>query len=69
MKQKVWKDAMNEEYESIMKNDVLDVVPRPQDKSVVTSNWLYEKSSMELMKVHKISKLSLLLKASLKRKV
>jgi len=29
MKQQVWKDAMNEEYESIMKNDVLDVVPRP----------------------------------------
>ena len=29
MKQQVWKDAMNEEYESIMKNDVWDVVPRP----------------------------------------
>lgn len=33
----VWKDAMNEEYESIMKNDVYNVVPRPKDKSVVTS--------------------------------
>lgn len=40
MKHHVWKDAMNEEYESIMKNDVWDVVPRPQDKSVVTSKWL-----------------------------
>ena len=29
VKQQVWKDAMNEEYESIMKNDVWDVVPRP----------------------------------------
>lgn len=29
VKQQVWKDAMNEEYESIMKNDVRDVVPRP----------------------------------------
>ena len=42
VKQQVWKDAMNEEYESIMKNDVWDVVPRPQDKSVVTSRWLYK---------------------------
>eukprot|EP00253_Pinus_taeda_P028312 PITA_28312 len=33
---------MNEEYESIMKNDVWDVVPRPQDKYVVTSKWLYK---------------------------
>ena len=33
---------MNEEYESIMKNDVWDVVPRPKDKSVVTSKWLYK---------------------------
>ena len=36
-KHQVWKNAMNEEYESIMKNDVWDVVPRPKDKSVVTS--------------------------------
>ena len=42
MKHQVWKDAMNEEYESIMKNDVWDVVPRPKDKSVVTSKWLYK---------------------------
>lgn len=33
---------MNEEYESIMKNDVLVVVPRSKDKSVVTSKWLYK---------------------------
>ena len=42
MKHQVWKDAMNEEYESIMKNDVWDVVPRPKDKFVVTSKWLYK---------------------------
>eukprot|EP00253_Pinus_taeda_P036310 PITA_36310 len=36
------KDAMTEEYESIMKNDVWDVVPRPQDKTVVTAKWLYK---------------------------
>ena len=38
--QQVWKDAMMEEYQSIMKNDVWDVVPRPKGKSVVTSKWL-----------------------------
>ena len=33
---------MNEEYESIMKNDVWDVVPRPKDKSVVTLKWIFK---------------------------
>eukprot|EP00253_Pinus_taeda_P003735 PITA_03735 len=42
VKHQVWKDAMNEEYESIMKKDVWDMVPRPQDKTFVTSKWLYK---------------------------
>ena len=42
VKHQVWKDAMHEEHESIMKNDVWDVVPRPEDKVVVTSKWLYK---------------------------
>ena len=42
IKDQVWKDAMHEESESIMKNDVWDVVPRPEDKAVVTSKWLYK---------------------------
>ena len=33
---------MFEEYQSIMKNDVWDVVPRPEGKSVVTSKWIYK---------------------------
>jgi hypothetical protein len=33
----VWRDAMMEEYNSIMKNDVWEIVPRPEGKSVVTS--------------------------------
>jgi hypothetical protein len=41
-KQQVWKDAMMEEYQSIMKNDVWEVVPRPEGKSVVTSKWIYK---------------------------
>jgi hypothetical protein len=38
----VWRDAMMEEYNSIMKNDVWEIVPRPEGKSVVTSRWLYK---------------------------
>ena len=38
----VWRDAMMEEYNSIMKNEVWEVVPRPEGKSVVTSKWLYK---------------------------
>ena len=33
---------MHEEYPSIMKNDVWDVVPRPEGKSIVTSKWIYK---------------------------
>jgi hypothetical protein len=33
---------MMEEYRSIMRNDVWDVVPRPEGKSVVTSKWIYK---------------------------
>ena len=38
----VWRDAMMEEYNSIMKNGVWEVVPRPKGKSVGTSKWLYK---------------------------
>jgi hypothetical protein len=40
--QQVWQDAMTKEYQSIMKNDVWDNVPRPEGKSVVTSKWIYK---------------------------
>ena len=33
---------MIEEYQSIMKNDVWDVVPRPEGKLVVSSKWIYK---------------------------
>jgi hypothetical protein len=38
----VWWDAMVEEYFSVMKNDVWDIVPRPEGKSVVISKWIYK---------------------------
>ena len=33
---------MVEEYNSIIWNSVWDVVPRPGDKSVVISRWIYK---------------------------
>ena len=41
-KHQCWRDAMTEEYESILKNDVWDIVPRPEEKSVVTSKWIFK---------------------------
>jgi hypothetical protein len=40
--QQVWRDAMVEEYNSIMKNDVWDIVSRSEGKSVVSSKWLFK---------------------------
>ena len=33
---------MIEEYQSIMKNHVWDVVPRLEGKYIVTSKWIYK---------------------------
>jgi hypothetical protein len=38
----VWRDVMMEEYQSIMNNDVWDIVLRPEGKFVVTSKWIYK---------------------------
>jgi hypothetical protein len=39
---KQWKEAITEEHQSIMKNDVWEIVPRPKEKSIVTSKWVYK---------------------------
>ena len=39
---KEWKDAMIEEYQSIVKNDVWDVVPISKEKTMVSSKWIYK---------------------------
>jgi hypothetical protein len=46
---------MMEEYNSIMKNDVWEVVPRPEGKSLVTSKWLYKlkHASYDIIKKYK----------------
>jgi hypothetical protein len=33
---------MLEEYRSIINNNVWDIVPRPIDKSMVSSKWIYK---------------------------
>ena len=35
-------EAMTEEYQSIMKNDVWDIVPKPENKNVVSLKWIYK---------------------------
>jgi hypothetical protein len=39
---KEWMDSMTEEYQSIIKNDVWEVVPRPKNKDLVSSKWIYK---------------------------
>jgi hypothetical protein len=38
----VWRDATAEEYASIMKNDVWEVVPWPEGKPLIDSKWIYK---------------------------
>jgi hypothetical protein len=42
IQKKQWKEAITEEHQSIMKNDVWEIVPRLKEKSVVTSKWVYK---------------------------
>jgi hypothetical protein len=42
IQKKEWVDAMTEEYQSVIKNDVWEIVPRPKNKDVVSSKWLYK---------------------------
>ena len=41
VQKKEWVEAMTEEYQSIMKNYVWDIVPKPKGKSIVSSKWIY----------------------------
>eukprot|EP00253_Pinus_taeda_P015415 PITA_15415 len=42
VQQPIWVDAMVEEYYSIVRNSVWDMVSRPENKSVASSRWLYK---------------------------
>ena len=41
-KKKEWMQDMIEEYQSIINNGVWDVVPRPKEKSIVSSKWIFK---------------------------
>ena len=47
--QKEWVDAMVEEYQSIINNDVWEIVPRPKDKLVVSSKWIFKQSILHMV--------------------
>ena len=47
VQKKEWVEAMTEEYHSIMKNDVWNMVPRPKDKAVVSSKWIFKIKHVE----------------------
>jgi hypothetical protein len=42
IQKKEWEDAMTEEYQSIIKNDVWEVFSIPKNKDVVYSKCIYE---------------------------
>ena len=42
VQKKEWVEEMREEYQSIMKNDVWDIVPKPKVQSVVSSKRIYK---------------------------
>jgi hypothetical protein len=42
IQRKEWVDSMIEEYQSIMKNGVWEIVPRPKSKDVVSYRWLFK---------------------------
>ena len=42
MQQLVWVDAMVEEYDSIIRNNAWEVVPRLVGKSMIGSSWIYK---------------------------
>ena len=42
IKKKEWFDAMVKEYQSNIKNDVWEVVPRPKGKSMVSLKWIFQ---------------------------
>jgi hypothetical protein len=42
-----WVDSMVEEYDSIVKNSAWEIVPRPVDKLVVGSKWIYKVNQVD----------------------
>ena len=42
-----WVKAMNEEFDQIEKNNTWELVPKPADKNVIGSNWVFKNKMNE----------------------
>jgi hypothetical protein len=42
-----WLESMNEELDQIEKNDTWELVPRPTNKNVIESKWVYKNKMNE----------------------
>ena len=42
IQRKEWEDSMTKEYQSIIKNEVWEIVPRLKSKDVVSSKWIFK---------------------------
>ena len=42
-----WMKAMMEELDQIIKNDTWDLVPRPKDKNVIGTKWVFRNKMNE----------------------
>lgn len=50
----VWQDAMTEEYNSIIKNDVKEIVTRPIEKSAFDYSWLHKIKHAADISIHQV---------------
>ena len=46
-KDKSWVNAMNEELDQIEKNNIQELVPRPTEKNVIGSKWVFKNKMNE----------------------
>ena len=46
-KDKYWVNAMNEELDQIEKNNTWELVPRPIEKSIILSKWVFKNKMNE----------------------
>jgi Reverse transcriptase (RNA-dependent DNA polymerase) len=42
-----WKSAMSAEYQSLMKHNTWNLVPRPQSRNIVSCKWIYKTKEVE----------------------
>ena len=48
---KEWEIATQEEYDLLMKNETWEVVPRPANRNIITSRWVFKHKRDEMGKI------------------